>query len=128
MGAGSPLSKAKLGDIGFDGVDAEGELPFTVAGDGETRVHGVSFANCTFRPVRSREGQVADREAGKLSGDGAGAIRIERADGVSFSACALRWDGNADPGVTRAFSLHDAAAPSIDAASSLRDRPRRIEP
>lgn len=37
-------------------------------------------------------------------------------------------DGNADPGVTRAFSLHDAAAPSIDAASSLRDRPRRTEP
>ena len=123
VGAGSPLSKAKLGDIGFDGVDAEGELPFTVAGDGETRVHGVSFANCTFRPVRSREGQVADREAGKLSGDGAGAIRVERADGVSFRTCTLRWDGGADPVVTRACSLHDAAAPSIDAASSLRDRP-----
>ena len=99
-----------------------------IAGIAVAVAHGVSFANCTFRPVRSREGQVADREAGKLSGDGAGAIRIERADGVSFSACALRWDGNADPGVTRAFSLHDAAAPSIDAASSLRDRPRRTEP
>ena len=123
VGAGSPHSKAKLGDVSFDRIDAESELPFTVAGDGETRVHGVSFANCTFWPVRSREGQVADREAGKLSGDGAGAIRIERADGISFSACALRWDGNADPGVTRAFSLHDAAVPSIDAASSLRDRP-----
>ena len=69
-------------------------LPFTVAGDGETRVHGVSFANCTFRPVRSREGQVVDREAGKLSGDNDGAIRIEQADGVSFRACTLRWDGN----------------------------------
>ena len=73
-----------------------------IAGIAVAVAHGVSFANCTFRPVRPREGLVADREAGKLSGDGAGAIRIERADGVSFRACALRWDGNADPGVTRA--------------------------
>ena len=122
VGAGSPHSKAKLGNISFDRIDAESELPVTVAGGGETRVHGVSFANCKFRPVRSREGQVVDREAGKLSGGNDGAIRIEQADGVSFRDCTLRWDGDADPGITRAFSVHDAEAPSVDASSILADR------
>ena len=122
VGAGSPHSKAKLGNISFDRIDAESEMPIAVAGGGETRVHGVSFANCTFRPVRSREGQVVDSEAGKLSGGDDGAIRIEQADGVSFRACTLRWDGNADAHVTRAFSLHDAQPPSVDASSNLPDR------
>ena len=122
VGAGSPESKAKLGDIGFDRIDAESEMPITVAGGGETRMHGVSFANCTFRPVGSREGQAEDREAGKLSGDNAGAIHIEKADGVFFRACTLQWDGNADPYLTRAFSVCDAEPPSVDRHSHMPDR------
>lgn len=124
VGAGSQHSQATLGDISFDRVDAESEMPFTVAGGGKTRVHGVSFANCTFRPVRSRDGQVVDREAGKLSGVSSGAIRIEKADGVSFKSCKLLWDGNADACITNAFSLHEAGSPSADASSDMPDRPQ----
>ena len=122
VGAGSPHSKATLGNICFDGIDAESEMPIAVAGGGETRARAVSFANCTFRPVRSRQGPVEDLEAGKLSADNVGAIRIEKADGVSFHASTLRWDGNADPHITRAFSLHDAEAPFVDGASRMEER------
>ena len=122
VGAGSPHSKATLGNISFDGIDAESEMPIAVAGGGETRARAVSFANCTFRPVRSRQGPVEDREAGKLSVDNVGAIRIEKADGVSFRASTLRWDGNADPHITCAFSLHDTEAPFVDGASRMEDR------
>ena len=122
VGAGSPRSKAKLGGIRFDGIDAESEMPITVAGSGETRVHGVSFANCTLRPVRSRNGPVEDREAGRLSGGNFGAIRVEKADGVSFRSCTLRWDGEADANITHAFSVHDAEPPSVDGLSRMPDR------
>jgi polygalacturonase len=122
VGASSPDSKATLRDIRFDGVDAEGEMPIVVAGGGETRVRGVSFANCTFRPVRSRGGPVEDREAGKLSSGNNGAIRIERADSVVFRACTLRWDGGADANITHAFSVYEAEPPSVDGLSRMPDR------
>ena len=108
--------------IAFRDVKAESYLPTIVSGAGETRPEGVRFENCRFRMVRAPGRLADDKEAGKLSDSGSGAFRLERAGVVTFRNCALEWADDVDPSLSRAFSLHDAPAPSVDGASAIRDR------
>ena len=121
--AGYPGSRAKLEGIRFDHIDAECFAPCFVAGNGTTRVHDVSFSDCAFRVVRTPgKTPPSDNEAGALDCDRSGAFRIQQADGVVFRRCSLKWDADANPELNKAFTLHDAAPPEVDAASSMKDR------
>ena len=121
--AGYPGSRAMLENIRFRNVDAESFASCFVAGNGTTRAQNVEFSDCAFRVVRT-PGKVppSDSEAGLLSCDRNGAFRIQQADGVAFRRCSLKWDVDANPELNRAFALHDASSPDVDAESSMNDR------
>ena len=121
--AGYPGSRAMLENIRFRNVDAESFASCFVAGNGTTRAQNVEFSDCAFRVVRT-PGKVppSDSEAGLLSCDRNGAFRIQQADGVAFRRCSLKWDADANPELNRAFALHDASSPDVDAESSMNDR------
>ncbi|MBQ3289901.1 MAG: tannase/feruloyl esterase family alpha/beta hydrolase [Kiritimatiellae bacterium] len=120
--AGYPSSRAKLENIRFSGIDAEFFAPCFVAGNGITRARGVEFSDCAFRVVRAPGKVPSDSEAGMLACDRNGAFRIQQADDVAFRRCSLAWDADADPELTRAFAVHDAPQPLVDAGSSMNDR------
>ncbi len=126
--AGSELSKATLGGVRFVGIDAETCLPMTIAGGGATHVDGVEFENCTFRFVKSAYDSHSDHEMGTMSGRKNGAFYIEKASGLAFRSSRLFWQDGAMPSVTRAFSVHDAAEPSVDGLSRMPDRANVGEP
>ena len=115
VAAGAPVSTANLCDIFFKDVTAESLSGTVVAGNGTTRPENVVFENCGFRIAASSDAPVKDSECGVLDGCAIGAFRIEKAGRVSFRNCSLTWDDGVAPGFNRAFSLHDAPAPEIDA-------------
>ena len=115
VAAGAPVSTATLCDIFFKDVTAESFSGTVVAGNGTTRPENVVFENCGFRIAASSDAPVKDSECGVLDGCAIGAFRIEKTGRVSFRNCSLTWDDGVAPGFKRAFSLHDAPAPEIDA-------------
>ena len=115
VAAGAPVSTATLRDIFFKDVTAEAISSTVVAGNGTTRPENVVFENCAFRIAAAPAAPVMDSECGVLNGHANGAFRIEKAGYVSFRNCSLAWDAGVAPGFNRAFSLHDAPPPEIDA-------------
>lgn len=85
------------------------------------------YAECASPRLRPRRTTCvrsarSDSEAGALDCDRNGAFRIQQADGVVFRRCSLQWDAEANPELNKAFTLHDASSPDVDAASSMNDR------
>jgi polygalacturonase len=93
VGVGAP-GAARLENIRFREVAAEGGSPSLVCGTRAVRVKGVTFTDCSFN--------VAGPAAAKGE-----VFRIERADAVSFHNCKFNGVQGAD--ARRLFSVRDAA-------------------
>jgi hypothetical protein len=111
---GSETGAATLADIRFSHVSAEGLAPSVVCGGRDTRVKGVTFADCSFNVARpaSREAP-HDAEDKALRSDGIGVFRVQSADDVSFANCTFQLNGTPVTDQARIFSLHDAKPPRL---------------
>ena len=112
VGVGSETGAATLADIRFSHVSAEGLAPSVVCGGRDTRVKGVSFADCSFNVVQPASKEAPhDAEDKALRSDGIGVFRIQSADDVTFANCTFQLNGTPMSDPARIFSLHDAAPP-----------------
>ena len=114
VGVGSETGAATLADIRFSHVSAEGLAPSVVCGGRDTRVKGVSFADCSFNVVRPASKEAPhDAEDKALRSDGIGVFRIQSADDVTFANCTFQLNGTPMSDPARIFSLHDATPPLV---------------
>ena len=114
VGVGSDISAATLANIRFSHVSAEGLAPSVVCGGRDTRVKGVSFADCSFNVVRTASKGAPHTAADNALGcDGIGVFRIQSADDISFANCTFQLNGTPVTDSARIFSLHNAAPPLV---------------